>query len=190
MQIGLLQYYFIIINILSMGAYLLSIFLRKKQSGKNIDMPIVLLSVAGGSLGVLLMICLFDRKAIKENMLIRVVVICSLVVQIMILFKMYSYRFRIYSYHLGINLLRSKIFLLYLILINIATFSLFAIDKYNAIKQKRRIRIVTLLGFSFAGGTIGGMIAMYTLRHKTQKKYFTIGMPAILIMQLLFFVFI
>lgn len=60
----------------------------------------------------------------------------------------------------------------------------FAIDKVNARTHRSRIRIVTLLGLSFAGGSIGGLISMYLFRHKTQKDYFTAGMPLIIIMQI------
>ena len=60
----------------------------------------------------------------------------------------------------------------------------FAIDKVNARAHRSRIRIVTLLGLSFAGGSIGGLISMYLFRHKTQKDYFTVGMPLIIIMQI------
>ena len=71
----------------------------------------------------------------------------------------------------------------YLVIINFITFTAFAIDKIAAIERKSRIRIVTLLALSFFGGSIGGLIAMYLLRHKTRKDYFTVGIPLIMIMQ-------
>ena len=61
----------------------------------------------------------------------------------------------------------------------------FAIDKFAAIEHRSRIRIVTLLGLSFLGGSFGGLLAMYLLRHKTKKDYFTIGIPLIIIMQII-----
>ena len=83
-----------------------------------------------------------------------------------------------------------KILLAYLVIINFLTFVAFAIDKIAAIERKSRIRIVTLLGLSFVGGSIGGIIAMHLLRHKTRKDYFTVGLPLIIGMQivLLFYV--
>lgn len=68
--------------------------------------------------------------------------------------------------------------------INIITFASFAIDKIAAIKKKPRIRIRTLLGLAFVGGSIGALIAMYSLRHKTRKAYFTVGVPLMLIIQM------
>ena len=72
-----------------------------------------------------------------------------------------------------------RILLIYLGVINLVTFIVFAIDKANARANRSRIRIVTLLGLSFAGGSVGGLISMYLFRHKTQKDYFTVGMPLI-----------
>lgn len=71
----------------------------------------------------------------------------------------------------------------YLVIINFITFAAFAIDKIAAIERKSRIRIVTLLALAFFGGSIGGLIAMHLLRHKTRKDYFTVGIPLIMIMQ-------
>ena len=44
--------------------------------------------------------------------------------------------------------------------------------------------MVTLLALAFAGGSIGSLIAMYAFHHKTKKDYFTVGVPLILIMQI------
>ena len=72
---------------------------------------------------------------------------------------------------------------IYLIIMNVVTFAAFGIDKRKAVEGRRRIPIVTLLMFSIMGGSIGGLLAMYLFRHKTKKSYFVIGMPMILVMQ-------
>ena len=36
---------------------------------------------------------------------------------------------------------------------------------------------------AFIGGSVGALLAMYLLRHKTKKDYFTVGVPLIMIMQ-------
>ena len=72
----------------------------------------------------------------------------------------------------------------YLLLINIVTFILFYIDKHRAgIPGKWRISVATLLGMALIGGSIGALIGMLLLRHKTLKQAFVIGIPLILIMQ-------
>ena len=54
----------------------------------------------------------------------------------------------------------------------------------NAAEHRSRIRIVTLLGLAFVGGSLGSLLAVYLLRHKTKKDYFTIGIPLIIVMQI------
>ncbi len=72
----------------------------------------------------------------------------------------------------------------YLIFINVLSFLLFAIDKHKAIKKKWRIRESVLLFAGFIGGALGGIIAMYTVRHKTQTLKFVICMPLFLILHI------
>lgn len=78
-------------------------------------------------------------------------------------------------------------FIIYLIIINIITFLAMWLDKTKAKKGKWRISETTLLILGILGGSIGGMIGMYTFRHKTKKKRFTIGMPAILIIEIIIY---
>lgn len=73
--------------------------------------------------------------------------------------------------------------MVYLGIIKLITFVAFAIDKMKAVGHRSRIRIVTLLGLAFVGGSIGGLLAMYLLHHKTNKDYFTVGISLIILMQ-------
>ena len=57
------------------------------------------------------------------------------------------------------------------------------LTEQNGSRSSGRIRIVTLLGLAFIGGSIGSLLAMYLLRHKTRKDYFTVGVPLIIVMQ-------
>jgi len=81
--------------------------------------------------------------------------------------------------------LKHRILLIYFGIINFITFIVFAIDKVNAQEHRSRIKIVTLLGLSFIGGSIGALLAIYLLHHKTKKDYFTVGIPIIMIMQVI-----
>ena len=78
-----------------------------------------------------------------------------------------------------------KDFIIYLLIINIIAFFAMWVDKTRARKNKWRISEPTLLGLALLGGSIGGMVGMYTFRHKTKKKRFTIGLPFILILQII-----
>ena len=73
--------------------------------------------------------------------------------------------------------------IIYLIGINILTFLVFGIDKWKARRGKWRIPEATLIGMSIAGGGIGALLGMSLFRHKTQKRKFTLGIPAILLVQ-------
>ncbi|HAZ90861.1 MAG TPA: DUF1294 domain-containing protein [Eubacterium sp.] len=85
---------------------------------------------------------------------------------------------------------RHKIFLWYLLVINIITMLMYGLDKLKAIYDKRRISIVTLLSFAMAGGSVGALLGMYAFRHKTKKDYFAVGVPLILVMHVVVLIFL
>lgn len=76
-----------------------------------------------------------------------------------------------------------KYLLAYLVIVNVVSFLLMLIDKRKAKKHRWRIRESTLLGVCAIGGSVGGLMGMYLLRHKTLHKRFSIGIPAMLIAQ-------
>lgn len=59
------------------------------------------------------------------------------------------------------------------------------IDKKKAIKHAYRIPEATLFTIALIGGSIGSIVGMQWFRHKTKHWYFVIGMPAILIVQVI-----
>lgn len=89
----------------------------------------------------------------------------------------------------------SKIFtipniLIYFLVINVITFFAMWIDKRKAIRGVWRTSEATLLTLALLGGTIGGIVGMYIFRHKTKKLRFSVGMPAILIFEILVIIYI
>lgn len=73
----------------------------------------------------------------------------------------------------------------YLLLINVVTFAMFAIDKSAAQRGEWRISESTLLLTAFMGGSIGAISAQWILRHKTRKQPFGVMLNTIAAMQLL-----
>lgn len=73
---------------------------------------------------------------------------------------------------------------LYLLIINAAGFLLMLVDKYKARKNLWRIPEATLMTVALLGGSIGSLIGMYTVRHKTKHLKFTLGIPLILALQI------
>lgn len=75
--------------------------------------------------------------------------------------------------------------LIYLCGINILAFFMMGIDKFRAKADKFRIPESNLFLTAIIGGSIGSLLGMYTFRHKTRKRVFAIGMPVILLIQLI-----
>ena len=74
---------------------------------------------------------------------------------------------------------------LYLVLINACALALRCLDKLFAKKRRRRIPEATLMLFALLGGSVGAWLGMYLVRHKTRHPKFYLGIPAILLCQLL-----
>lgn len=86
-----------------------------------------------------------------------------------------------------------NIFWVYIIVMNFAGFLSMYIDKEKAKRQKWRIPEKTLFLIALLGGSIGSNLGMQICRHKTKHWYFVVGMPLILILQvvgLLYYIFI
>ncbi|WP_031518011.1 DUF1294 domain-containing protein [Desulfofalx alkaliphila] len=71
----------------------------------------------------------------------------------------------------------------YLIFINLLTFGLFVLDKWLAKHVKWRIPENRLLLACLMGGSLGAVVAMNVVRHKTQKLKFVWGVPLIILIQ-------
>ena len=78
-----------------------------------------------------------------------------------------------------------KLILTYLVIINIAAFIAFGIDKWRAQNNAWRIPEATLFLLSIIGGSIGAEIGMHVWHHKTRHLSFIIGIPIILLLQII-----
>lgn len=180
---GNFEYYLIGVNVLGFIMYLINMWLYDHTTERNVDKLLTIVSLLGGSAGPLLAILLFDRKSVKQNMMSRVFVVCVFIIQIVFFLMYKGHRAEVLNFEVWKVFTEHKYVLIYLGIINVVTFIAFAIDKLNAIGHRSRIRIVTLLGLAFMGGSLGGLLAMYLLHHKTKKDYFTVGIPLIMLMQ-------
>lgn len=74
---------------------------------------------------------------------------------------------------------------IYFLIINLIGFGSMEFDKRKAVHHQWRVPEKHLFLFAILGGSIGSILGMYIFRHKTKHWYFALGMPAILIAQII-----
>lgn len=79
-----------------------------------------------------------------------------------------------------------KFIFIYVFFTNLLLFILMGLDKRKAKLNHWRISEKTLFSLALMGGSIGGILGMYTFRHKTKHLKFTLGFPIIFLFQLIF----
>ena len=77
----------------------------------------------------------------------------------------------------------SPIVFIALAAMNALTFALYGIDKSRARRGAWRIRESTLLGTAACFGALGALLGMYVFHHKTKHRAFALGVPALLLVQ-------
>lgn len=78
----------------------------------------------------------------------------------------------------------------YFAVMNLIGFAMMGIDKRKAVKKLWRIPEYTFFVVALIGGSIGTIIGMRLFHHKTRHRYFTYGLPMILLLQVALIVFI
>lgn len=89
-----------------------------------------------------------------------------------------------------LEMINWKYVIIYLLGINLIGFFAMGIDKLKAKKDWWRIPEGTLMMMCLLGGGIGTIAGMYTFRHKTKKLKFTVGMPTILISEIVLVIYL
>ena len=77
----------------------------------------------------------------------------------------------------------SPYLLLWILVWTILAFALMGVDKWKAKREACRVPGKVLFLSALAGGRIGALAGMALFRHKTLHWSFRIGMPAILVLQ-------
>lgn len=75
--------------------------------------------------------------------------------------------------------------LIYLLIINLISIIVTAYDKHCAKMRKYRISERTLIVLSLIGGSVGLYLTMQLIRHKTKHIKFMLGIPLIIILQII-----
>lgn len=75
----------------------------------------------------------------------------------------------------------------YFIIINFIGLALMGVDKFKAKNKLWRIREKSFFVVSLLGGSVGSLLGMFIFRHKTKHWYFVLGIPLILILQVIIY---
>ncbi|MBQ4568740.1 MAG: DUF1294 domain-containing protein [Ruminococcus sp.] len=78
-----------------------------------------------------------------------------------------------------------KLILIYLLIVSFIALVVTIYDKIAAQRNKRRISERFLMLVSFIGGSVSMYITMKVIRHKTLHKKFMIGIPIIIVLQVI-----
>ncbi|WP_085991728.1 DUF1294 domain-containing protein [Oceanobacillus senegalensis] len=82
------------------------------------------------------------------------------------------------------------IILPYVLGVNLVGLLLMRVDKQKAIKKKYRIPERTFWLIALLGGAMGTYIGMRMFRHKTKHTSFVVGMPIIILINIIFFYYL
>lgn len=205
MEINQIKYrlavYLILINAVSFCLFAIDL-LRHGKTGKTLQPTWIFMAsvLLGGAAGANLYFSLFfphfirsKRSSRKVNSIghdfynwWRICCLLAFIVQVILVFTVYGNGIHFSLRRIIPNrdiLLPGVLF--YLVLINLVTFLLFAVDKWKAEKKKFRIKEAVLFLLCFLGGTVGGIIGVHALHHKTTRKAFVAGIPLILLVQVI-----
>lgn len=184
--------YLVIINVVTFLVFAVDFFLCTRipaldDSAAN-SLILDIFPIAGGAVGMLIALFIFtgfiSRHRMNKNniawwfLAIVCLIIWSLITAVKTGFV--SLDASIAGIFAGWDIGKLKILGIYLLVINVITFILFAWDKHvaaNGNNYGRRAPEARLLGLCLIGGSIGGLIAMHIVRHKTKKWYFVWGLP-------------
>jgi uncharacterized membrane protein YsdA (DUF1294 family) len=73
-------------------------------------------------------------------------------------------------------------------IVNIASWVFIYVDKKKAVKRKPfRVPEGTFILFSLVGGALGALLGIYIHRHKTKHLRFTLGIPILLLLNIILF---
>lgn len=180
--------YLLLANTIGFIFYLIYKVLRTGLIKNIINIGLYLVAVGGGSFGMVLAILIFDRRADKDGLTLKIFAFMALFIELIIYLLINK---DLAALNLDfIRFFRSHLYLLaYIVIINIITFLALAFDKHRAKNDGRRIKNFFLLGLSFFGGSIGGLLGMKLIRHKTKKSYYRLGLPLMVLMQVLVLVY-
>ena len=80
-----------------------------------------------------------------------------------------------------------KVLFIYLFVINIAALAIMGIDKHKAHRHKWRISESSIFIVGLLGGGLGVLLGMSLFHHKTKHLKFTLGIPLVVLVNIVLF---
>ena len=184
-SLSILQIYLLVINVV---AFLVcSAALRGSGGPRGDDAShgaLGLLTLFGAPVGVLLACLVWDPRMRKAHVALVFEALCMLVVWALVAANVYGWhRFDVDRLRASLTENHATLWL-YLAAVNAITLVLFCVDKARAKAGGWRVREAVLLGFSFIGGALGGLLGMHLAHHKVRTYYFRFGLPVMLLIEL------
>ena len=180
-------------------------------AARVLSILIPLFALAGGAAGILLGMLLWERNINKHNVAWWFEAAVGLVAWSMLC----AWRYSLVSFgeaglFRAVNPVVLRVLGIYLLVMNCVTLMVFAVDKRIAIANgdpprsrgrgaesarsgeriRNRVPESWLMGLSFMGGAIGGIIAMRLFKHKTRDWYFVWGLPVFVVLQTALFLYL
>ena len=201
-EFGKLEYYLLVVNAIGALAYLINLLLYRHTANGRIDVIVTMVSLLGGSAGMLLMILLFDRKAEKENMMSRVFIICIFIIQVIMLLIFKGHHAEHFTFAFWKFFAEHRILLIYLGIMNLVNTMMNSIYTRRrelgmiqaiGMSEKQLIRMLQLEGIIYTLGTlavsvgIGSLVGYGAFLYAKTKHMFRISeyhfpvVPAVLL---------
>ena len=98
--LGFMGCYLSAANLLGFLLNIINVLLSRHSDHGRLDIAVSVMAFLGGSIGILLSILIFDRKSKKENMMLRVFIVCILIIQVIIYLMMKGHRAEKLSFNL------------------------------------------------------------------------------------------
>lgn len=190
MTLTLFQWYVITINVVAFIVFTID-YHKYSHGGSGIKPAVIcnIVTLFGGAFGSFMAELLWDRKIEKTNAQSRIYTLVLLVLQVLFFWAIWGPNHEAIRERALTFFNEHKILCIYYVVINMITFSLFAVDKIKAIKKAWRIREIILLGLCFLGGGTGGFLAMDLCNHKVNSMHFMVGVPMMICAHLVLIVF-
>lgn len=77
-----------------------------------------------------------------------------------------------------------KAVILWVAVLSVIDFILMGVDKHRAKRNQWRVPEKSFFILAALGGAPGGILGMWSFRHKTRHWYFKYGLPAMLLLQI------